>query len=228
MIVFVKIDPTTGNGLGPNFVITSNFGSVTPGTATRNELLAGIYVIANDSATKIKVTSQGNCTNSFEVNIFNLPPTTTTTSTTTISCNFTGGGSAFFASQAPPTTTSTTTQAPIGKITISPVNIDGAIGIYVAKTQGLNPNALTFTGTAVQHTNTTCSNIAGTHNFTITLNANASANSILILTATPGLPRMKITSLTINGTIVISTSPQTITVGGNNYLITGYNVCANT
>lgn len=228
MIVFVQIDPATGNGLGPNFVITSNFGSVSPGTATRNELLAGIYVVANDSATKIKVTSQGNCTNSFEVNITNLPPTTTTSSTTTVSCNFNNGGTAIFASQPPASTTSTTTKAPAARLTIVPLNLDGAIGIVVSRTQGLNPNILTFVGTAVQYSDTNCTVSAGVHNFTLTLNANAVGNSVLIPTANNAFPKMKIVSLTVNGTILINTSPQNINVGGNIYQITGFNQCVST
>lgn len=108
MIVFVKIDSTTGNGLGPNFAVTSNFGFVSPALITRQELLDGFHFNVNNSATKIILTSQGNCTNSFEIDIINIPPTTTTT---TKSCEFTGGGSAFFVSALPLTTTSTTTIA---------------------------------------------------------------------------------------------------------------------
>lgn len=241
MIVFVKIDPTTGNGLGPNFIVSSNFGSVSPASATRNDLLDGVYFTVNDAATKITLTSQGSCTNSFEVNIINLPPTTTTTSTTTKSCQFTGGGSAIIVptttssttlapttttstTQGPPTT-STTTLPPTGKIAVRPLNLDGFIGIAANRISGTNPNSLTFTGTAVQYTDTACSVVAGNYPFSFTLTANDNAEVFGIPTANPALPRMKITSLTVNGSIVINLSPKTITVGLNTYVIEGFNVC---
>jgi hypothetical protein len=97
MIVFVKISSSAGNGLGPEFVLTSDAGSVTPSVVTKTQLIAGIYVTVSDLAKKIKITSQGSkCTNFIEQAITGITTTTTsTTSTTTTS-----------------TTTSTTTAPP--------------------------------------------------------------------------------------------------------------------
>lgn len=98
MIVFVKIDSSTGSGLGPNFLITSNVGQVSPNTATRQELLNGVYLTVNDASTAITITSQGACTTSKTVNIINLPLTPTTTAT---SCTYTGGGTAVYVVTTP-------------------------------------------------------------------------------------------------------------------------------
>jgi len=81
-----------GSSLGPNFNLTSNAGAVTPSTATRTQLLAGLIVSVDDIATQVTVTSTGRCTNSITQSIPCVSTTTSTTSTTT----------------TPPTTTSTT------------------------------------------------------------------------------------------------------------------------
>lgn len=91
MIVFVKISSSVGNGLGPEFVLTSDAGSVIPSVVTKTQLVNGIYVTVSDIAKKIKITSQGDkCTNSIEQLITGIttttttiPPTTTTSTTST-------------------------------------------------------------------------------------------------------------------------------------------------
>lgn len=91
MIVFVKISSSVGNGLGPEFVLTSDAGSVIPSVVTKTQLVDGIYVTVSDIAKKIKITSQGDkCTNSIEQLITGIttttttiPPTTTTSTTST-------------------------------------------------------------------------------------------------------------------------------------------------
>ena len=71
-----------GTNLGPNFNLTSDAGAVTPSTATRSELLAGLIVSVEDATTSVTVTSTGPCTNSITQSL-PCPPLTTTTSTST-------------------------------------------------------------------------------------------------------------------------------------------------
>lgn len=80
MYIFVKLNKDQGGDLGPNFTLTTNVGVLTPSTATLADLLIGITVSADDTATQIFITSQGICTNTLTLNI--SPATTTTTSTT--------------------------------------------------------------------------------------------------------------------------------------------------
>lgn len=72
-----------GNDLGPNFNITSDAGAVTPSTATKSELIAGLIVSVEDATTSVTVTSTGPCSNSITQSL-PCPPLTTTTSTTTV------------------------------------------------------------------------------------------------------------------------------------------------
>lgn len=83
MYILVTLNPDQGTDLGPNFTLTANVGTLVPATATLTELLAGVSVLADDTATQIIVTSQGLCTNALTLSV--LPATTTTTSTTTTS-----------------------------------------------------------------------------------------------------------------------------------------------
>jgi len=96
MYILVKLNPSQGADLGPDFVLTADIGTLAPAVATLNELLVGVTVFANDAATQIFVTSQGICTNTLTLNI--LPATTTTTSTTSttttttnVECLLSGG-----------------------------------------------------------------------------------------------------------------------------------------
>jgi hypothetical protein len=67
-----------GSSLGPNFNLTADVGSVTPSTATKTQLLAGIFVDVDPSATQITITSTGTCTNSLVLTITGQTTTTTT------------------------------------------------------------------------------------------------------------------------------------------------------
>jgi hypothetical protein len=71
-----------GSGLGPNFNITANTGSVTPNTANKTQLLSGYTVEVIDSATLVTVTSVGECTTAISAS-FDCTTTTTSTSTST-------------------------------------------------------------------------------------------------------------------------------------------------
>lgn len=80
MYVLVKLNSNQGADLGPNFTLTANVGTLVPATATLAELLVGVTVLADNTATQVFVTSQGICTNTLNIAI--SPATTTTTSTT--------------------------------------------------------------------------------------------------------------------------------------------------
>jgi hypothetical protein len=104
----IKITLGSGLGasLGPNFNLTANVGSVIPATATRTELLGGYFVVVDNNASLVTITSVGTCTNAISGSI----PCTTTTSTTTSTTTTT---------TAAPTTT-TTTAATTTTTTFSP------------------------------------------------------------------------------------------------------------
>ena len=80
MYILVKLNSNQGTDLGPNFTLTANVGTLVPATATLAELLVGVTVLADNTATQVFVTSQGICTNTLTIAI--SPATTTTTSTT--------------------------------------------------------------------------------------------------------------------------------------------------
>lgn len=82
MNVLVQLNSPLGSGVGPNFTLTSNVGTVIPPTATATQLLAGIIAIINNSATSLTITPIGTCSNPIVLNI-PIPITTTSTSSTT-------------------------------------------------------------------------------------------------------------------------------------------------
>jgi len=67
--ITLTLGPGLGDGLGPNFNLTANVGSVTPSTATKTDLLAGKSVSVVDEAAQVTVTSTGTCTNSITQSI---------------------------------------------------------------------------------------------------------------------------------------------------------------
>jgi hypothetical protein len=120
MFILFKISPL-GAGLGPNFILSDNFGLTIPYKVTRQQLIDGVLIQVNWSATKIYVRSTGamcnDCENPF-VKIYDLipppPPTTTSTSTSTSTTSTTTRVSTTTTSTTtnPSTTTSTTTVTP--------------------------------------------------------------------------------------------------------------------
>ena len=78
MFVTITLSSPLGVNLGPNFNLTADVGVVTPNTATRTQLLAGIEVQVDNSATQVTVTSTGACTNAITINISGQTTTTTT------------------------------------------------------------------------------------------------------------------------------------------------------
>jgi hypothetical protein len=89
--VTLTLNNGLGASLGPNFTLTSNYGSVTPASATRTELLSGKTVQVDDGATTVSITSLGTCTNSLTLAISGLPSTTTTSTTSTTTTTTTAG-----------------------------------------------------------------------------------------------------------------------------------------
>lgn len=113
MNVLIKLNEPLGNGLGPNFYLTSNIGVVTPFLVTKSQLLSGILVTVTDGATKIKIASEGQCTNFIEINIAGATTTTTTNGgggggTTTTTTSGGGGGGTTTTTTSGQTTTTTT------------------------------------------------------------------------------------------------------------------------
>jgi hypothetical protein len=71
MNVTLKLNTGLGANLGPNFNLSANVGTVTPLTATLDDLLAGYEVSVSSSASIITITSTGTCTNSLALPITN-------------------------------------------------------------------------------------------------------------------------------------------------------------
>ena len=71
MNLTLTLNAGLGSDLGPNFNLSSNGTSttVTPSTATLIELLAGVEVAVDSTATQVNVTSTGVCTNSLNITI---------------------------------------------------------------------------------------------------------------------------------------------------------------
>lgn len=85
MNVLVQLNPPLGAGVGPNFNLTANVGTVIPSTATAAQLLAGIIAIVSNTATILNIVPNGGaCPTTISLNLPPLPTTTTSTSTTTI------------------------------------------------------------------------------------------------------------------------------------------------
>jgi hypothetical protein len=141
--VIVTLNSGMGSGLGPNFDITANVGTVSPSTATKAELLAGKTFTVNGLATQITITSTGTCTNFITLSISGLPTTTTTTSTTTTTTTTT-------TTAAPTTTTTTTTAAPTTTTTTTT-----AAPTTTTTTTTAAPTTTTTTTTAAPTTTTT-------------------------------------------------------------------------
>lgn len=71
MNVLITLNSGLGLNLGPDFSLASNGTptTVVPATATKAQLLAGITVSVDGTATSVVVTSVGDCTNSLTIPI---------------------------------------------------------------------------------------------------------------------------------------------------------------
>ena len=107
MIINVKIYSGIGADLGPNFVVTTDVGTVNY-NYTLAELLAGVQITVEDNATFIIISSLGICTNSLYLPVSGGGTTTSTTTESPVS-----------------TTSTTTTNIPyIGNIRMDYINAD--------------------------------------------------------------------------------------------------------
>ncbi len=78
MQILLTLNSGLGADTGPNFNLTANVGSVSPSSATKSELLAGVLVTIDDAATQVTVTSVGTCTTSLNINVTGITTSTTT------------------------------------------------------------------------------------------------------------------------------------------------------
>lgn len=131
MYIIVKLNPGQGADLGPNFELTANVGVLSPSTATLDELLVGVSVLADDLATQVFVTSEGICDNTLTLNVVAGTTTTTSTTTSTTSTSTT-------TSTTSTTSTTTTTTLPLYYYNVDKVNCPGcttaAAGIIAIST----------------------------------------------------------------------------------------------
>jgi hypothetical protein len=84
-LVYFKIN-SLGDGLGPTFILSDNFGLTLPYEFTRQQLLSGVNITININATEINVRSTGLlCRECCNCNLkkYSVPPTPTTTTSTT-------------------------------------------------------------------------------------------------------------------------------------------------
>lgn len=198
-----------GLDTGPFNLYSDADGYITPfETGIAKALLVAGYTstLVPDAATIIRVDSTGVCTNFVDLPIDVIPPTTTTT---------------------------TTTIAPLAVVNVTADTKEAApsqgyLQFYVQVTSGTTADGLVFSGTLKRYFDFGCTNdVGGSCVFSLETLAPAAT----ILQTGPlcdyvglGALSAKIISLTVNGIPIISNS-QTITVGGNNYLITGFGDC---
>jgi hypothetical protein len=84
MEVFLKTDEV-GSSVGSNLTITADIGTVVPNSITKNQLLSGVTVLVNNSASQLTIYTGGLCNNPTIVQISTCPtpPAPTATPTTT-------------------------------------------------------------------------------------------------------------------------------------------------
>lgn len=110
-------------------------------------------------------------------------------------------------------------------ITLTPSNQDGFFGILVTKESGSNPDNLNFGLQIARHVSGSCTGASSSFSFGATLDAGDASNFAGTTTQNSSVSA-RVVSLTVNGNL-ITTSPQTITVGTTTYIIKGYSVCVN-
>jgi hypothetical protein len=204
--VIIKLT-TAGTSTGP-FNLLSNYDSyVTPfeTNIAKTTLVTGYTSsLVPDTATIIRVLSSGSCTNHTDLTIV---PTTTTTTTTTS------------------TTTTTTTFGYQATIAFSIFNDGGIRRGQALVTSGTTLDNLNFSGTIYGYEFSGCTGTQTDIGFSDML----SAGSPFEVFGNINLPILsaQYNPLIIEG-ITITVFAQTITVGGNNYLITGATNCFET
>ena len=135
MTIFFQID-VLGEGLGPTFILSDDFGLTNPFEFTRQELLDGVEIQINSESKFIYIRSTGifckDCCEN-DVQFYPLPTTTTTT--------------------APPTTTttssSTTTTIPPTSTTTSTTSSTTSTSTTTSTTTSTSSTTTTTTATPV-------------------------------------------------------------------------------
>lgn len=69
-----------GEGLGPTFTLSDDFGPTVPSVFTKEELLEGVEIEVNDGATKVIVVSNGSLCKNKSTKEYLIP--------SQVSCNF--------------------------------------------------------------------------------------------------------------------------------------------
>jgi len=148
MYITVKLNSGQGASLGPNFTLSTDSGAITPNIATLDNLLIGVYCTVSNYATKVYVTSQGDCINTLTLNIPGVSTTTTTTTygpTTTTTTTTSGPTTTTTTSSG---TTTTTTSGPTTTTTVAPTTTTTAAPLTGCVSYSVyNPNSFsTATG----------------------------------------------------------------------------------
>jgi hypothetical protein len=123
-----------------------------------------------------------------------------------------------------PTTTTTTTLTP-NLIRLTPANSDGFFGLTMERISGVNPDNLIFSMQIDAYMTSNCTGGSGSYSFNPSLDAGESFDFDGVMPENPAFVTAKIVSLTVNGIASVTTSPQTITINGTNYIIEGFNTC---
>lgn len=72
MFVFVKLEDPIGSSMGPNFELVANVGTVVPNTFTAAQLIEGVLVEVDNSATLITVNSGNPCNRYLNMRIIDV------------------------------------------------------------------------------------------------------------------------------------------------------------
>jgi hypothetical protein len=142
MQILLTLNSGLGVNTGPNFNLTANVGSVSPSTATKSELLAGVLVTIDDAATQVTVTSVGTCTTSLNIGVTGI-----TTSTTTIgAASFTLGhnNTNFFTACTNYTSSPATYYATNGSSLIVGTTLYDNAGLTILSGNGFYSNGTTW------------------------------------------------------------------------------------
>jgi hypothetical protein len=202
-----------GSGLGPNFNITANTGSVTPNTGTRDQLLAGWLVSIDDAATLLTVTSVGECTNAISASIPCTPPTTTTSTSTTSTSTSTSTST----TTTEPTTTTSTSTSTTSTTTTPPTchnyQIEGAPSIDVEwiECDGTTNSDTVTTAIVVCAQTGTVIQTGGEGNITQLSECSTTTTSTSTTTTEPTTTTSTSTTSTSTSTTSTTTEPTTTT-----------------
>jgi hypothetical protein len=134
MQILLTLNSGLGADTGPNFNLTANVGSVSPSTATKSELLAGILVTIDDTATQVTVTSVGVCTTSINISVSGITTSTTTLAVTSFTLGY--DNSNFFTSCTNYTSSPQTFYSTVGSTLIEGTILYDDIGLTSLSSNG--------------------------------------------------------------------------------------------